>query len=81
MRANKRPLLILSLLGGLGLTGCHYGRETAGRPIAESEGKVGSTVATKEGTGDPKVGSGAGQVGTDAQPKEAAGPHTDIPAK
>ena len=61
----------------LGTAGCHYDRNTAGRPGAEEgDGMVGSTVATKEGTGDPKVGSGRGQVGTDAPPRSS---ETDQP--
>jgi hypothetical protein len=50
--------------------GCHISNETAGRPDAErGDGTPGSVVASKEGTGDPSVGSGRGQVGTDAPPK------------
>ncbi len=52
--------------------GCHMANKTAGRPDAESgDGEPGSVAATKAGTGDPKVGSGRGQVGTDAPPKAA----------
>ena len=54
----------------LGTTGCHYDGHTAGRPSAEENATPGSTAASKEGTGDPAVGSGAGQVGTDAPEKK-----------
>ncbi len=60
-----------------GTVGCHYARDTAGRPGAEEgNGLDGSVTATKEGTGDPKVGSGRGQVGTDApaRPSDAQPP-------
>ena len=61
----------------LGTTGCHYDRNTAGRPDAErGDGELGSNTYTHEGTGDPKVGSGRGQVGTDAPPRSNA---TDQP--
>lgn len=54
----------------LGSAGCHYDRDTAGRPDAEEgDGTPGSVTATKAGTGDSKVGSGRGQVGTDAPPR------------
>ncbi len=73
MRSRKSFLAAAAfLIGGvcLGTTGCHYDRDTAGRPDAErGDGEVGSTAYTKEGTGDPKVGAGRGQVGTDAPPK------------
>lgn len=47
--------------------GCHIANHTAGRPGVENgDGMEGSVVATKEGTGDSRVGSGEGQVGTDA---------------
>lgn len=71
----KRTLLCTAALGGLlvfACTGCHYDRETAGRPDAEAgNGLDGSVTATKEGTGDPTVGSGRGQVGTDAPEKRS----------
>jgi hypothetical protein len=54
----------------LGTTGCHIANATAGRPAAEDgDGIPGSVTASKAGTGDPSVGSGRGQVGTDAPPK------------
>lgn len=54
----------------VGTSACHIANATAGRPDAErGDGQPGSVTATKEGTGDPKVGSGRGQVGTDAPPK------------
>jgi hypothetical protein len=73
MRSTKSLLAAAAfLLAGvsLGAVGCHYDRDTAGRPDAErGDGELGSTAYTKEGTGDPKVGEGRGQVGTDARPK------------
>jgi hypothetical protein len=62
----------------LATSGCHMANATAGRPDAEAgDGIPGSVTASKEGTGDPKVGSGRGQVGTDAPPKaETAKPET-----
>ncbi len=69
--------LLLAGVASLGNMGCHYDRDTAGRPDAEKgDGLPGSTVATKEGTGDSHVGSGRGQVGTDAPPRSTA---TDQP--
>ena len=69
--------LMLAVVSCLGTAGCHYDRDTAGRPDAErGDGLPGSTVATKEGTGDPSVGSGRGEVGTDAPPRSTA---TDQP--
>jgi hypothetical protein len=54
----------------IGSVGCHMANKTAGRPDAEDgDGIPGSVVASKAGTGDPAVGSGSGQVGTDAPPK------------
>jgi len=53
-----------------GTVGCHIANKTAGRPDAEEgSGVAGSVTASKEGTGDASVGSGRGQVGTDAPPK------------
>lgn len=69
--------LFLAIATCMGASGCHYGRDTAGRPGMETgDGMPGSTTATKEGTGDPKVGSGRGQVGTDAKPQSS---ETDQP--
>ena len=61
--------LLFCLAAYLSTTGCHISNHTAGRPDSEQgDGLDGSVTATKEGTGDPKVGSGRGQVGTDAPP-------------
>lgn len=55
----------------LATSGCHIANATAGRPDAEQgDGVPGSVTASKAGTGDPSVGSGRGQVGTDAPPKD-----------
>ena len=75
-----KPIPSISLVGltlaaaaCLGTVGCHYDRDTAGKPDAEQgDGLPGSTTATKEGTGDPNVGSGRGQVGTDAPPRSSS---------
>lgn len=71
---SAKSICVTSLLLAAGLClatpGCHYDRQTAGHLGAEDgEGQPGSTNATKEGTGDPHVGSGQGQVGTDAPPR------------
>ncbi len=85
-----KPIRSICLLGlplafalCLGTSGCHYDRDTAGRPDAEKgDGLPGSTVATREGTGDPKVGAGRGQVGTDAPPRaESTGAPTSTGEK
>jgi hypothetical protein len=83
-KTMKRPSTLWAtalLLAGtaVGTVGCHYDRDTAGRPDAEKgDGLDGSVTATKEGTGDPKVGSGRGQVGTDApaRPSDAQPPNS-----
>jgi hypothetical protein len=63
--------------------GCHIANDTAGRPDAErGDGTAGSVTASKAGTGDPSVGSGRGQVGTDAPPKtDSATPDSAKPEK
>jgi hypothetical protein len=68
----RKKICFAALLFGtyLGTTGCHIANATAGRPDAErGDGLPGSVTASKAGTGDPSVGSGRGQVGTDAPPK------------
>ena len=69
--------LFFTTIAYVGTVGCHLANHTAGRPGTEAgDGIPGSVTASKEGTGDPKVGSGRGQVGTDAPAKPEA---TDTP--
>lgn len=69
-RALCRTGLLAVVAAVLTNMGCHIANHTAGRPGVENgDGLQGSVVATKEGTGDPSVGSGRGQVGTDAPPR------------
>ena len=64
-RLSFISLLLLLTAMGAG-TGCRDASGTAGRPAAESRKLPGSVIATRAGTGDPRVGPRGSDAGSPA---------------